>query len=212
MRAMVEALADEVVEDPAEVARYYATLRREIERLSRMIDDLFELSQIDAGALQLYRQPVALQEVAAEVVDAMQAQAAGREVALALRLDGDPPAVVLDGARVERAVANLVRNALEHTPPGGRIEVTVGASDGSVDIAVSDTGVGIGDDDLPRIWDRFYRAERSRRREPGAAADGAGLGLAIVRGIVEAHGGTVEVRSTLGSGSTFTIRLPRTAS
>ena len=207
MRAMVEALDDGVVHGPDEVARYYATIRREIERLSRLIDDLFELAQIDAGALRLELRPVALQEVAAEVVDAMQAQARRHDVALSLHVDGTPPEIPLDGARMERAVANLVRNALEHTPAGGHIEVRVAAETGAVALRVSDSGEGIDPADLPHIWHRFYRAEKSRHRN-ARGADGAGLGLAIVRGIVEAHGGTVDVRSSPGQGAAFTVRLP----
>ena len=107
---------------------------------------------------------------------------------------------------VERAIANLVRNAIGHTPSGGRIEVSVERQDGWIDIRVADTGEGIDAEDLPRIWERFYRAEKSRHRSGGD--DGAGLGLAIVRGIVEAHGGRVSAESSPGSGATFTMRLP----
>ncbi|MCH8849999.1 MAG: HAMP domain-containing histidine kinase [Chloroflexi bacterium] len=208
VRAMVEALDDRVVEDPAEVERYYRTIRREIDRLSRMITDLFELAQMDAGKLQLDRHPVALQEVAAEVVDAMEAQARKAGVTLALAVEGEPPELSLEGARIERVAANLVRNALEHTPAGGQVDVTVYAADGHVALRVSDTGEGILEDEIGRIWDRFYRVEKSRKRGP-TSADGAGLGLAIVRGIVELHGGSVEVASSPGRGASFTVLLPR---
>lgn len=207
VRAMVEALEDHVVEEPAEVERYYGTIRREIDRLSRMINDLFELAQMDAGALELDRQAVAVDEVAAEVVDAMQAQASQAGVLLSLEVAGEPPSLRLDGARIERAAANLVRNALEHTPAGGRVEVSVFAEDGCVALRVCDNGEGIEESDLGRVWDRLYRAEKSRQRGPGAAG-GAGLGLAIVRGIVEAHGGDVDATSIPGQGATFTVRLP----
>jgi signal transduction histidine kinase len=207
VRAMVEALDDEVVGEPAEVKRYYATIRREVERLSRMIEDLFELAQIDAGALRLSREPVALQEIAAEVIDAMQAAARRDGVTLWLQVEGGPPEVPVDGARIERAVANLVRNALEHTPAGGSVRVTVAGDDRWVTLRVSDDGEGIDAADIPRIWERFYRAERSRQRGP-RSDDGAGLGLAIVRGMVEAHGGDVAVSSVPKNGATFTVRLP----
>ena len=210
VRAMVEALSDEVVEDPVEVGRYYTNIRREVERLSRMIDDLFELAQIDAGALTLRTRALTLQEVAAEVVDAMQAQALRRDVTLAIEVEGEPPALPLDGARIERAVANLVRNALEHTPAGGAIRVAVIPDGDGARLSVVDGGSGIAPGDLPHIWDRFYRGGKSRSR-PAAAADGAGLGLAIVQGIVEAHGGVVGARSEPGAGAVFTMRLPMTA-
>jgi two-component system sensor histidine kinase BaeS len=204
---MVEALGDGVVEEPAEVARYYATMRREIERLNRMIDDLFELAQIDAGALRLNREPVALQEIAAEVVDAMEAPARAAGVTLALAIQAPPPDLLLDGARIERALTNLVRNAIEHTPAGGRVGVCLDVEGSVAVIHVADSGDGIEPRDLPHIWNRFYRAERSRRRGP-RSDDGAGLGLAIVRGVVEAHGGRAEVASLPGDGATFTLRLP----
>ena len=207
VRAMVEALDDHVVEEAGEVKRYYGTMRREIERLSSMIDDLFELARMDAGALELERRPVALQEVAAEVVDAMQAQAKQAGVTLALRVDGSPSELSLDGARIERVAANLVRNALEHAPAGGQVAVRVFAENGWAALEVTDNGEGIKAGAIERVWDRFYRGERSRQRRPGAA-DGAGLGLAIVRGFVEAHGGTVEATSPAGRGATFTVRLP----
>lgn len=207
LRAMTEALSDGVVDDPQEVHRYYGTMRREIERLSRMIDDLFELAQMDAGALRLNRQRVSLQEIAAEVMDTMEAPAKFASVQLSLGVIGSPPEVSIDGARIERALANLLRNALEHTAHGGRVDISVAASDGHIELRVADTGDGIDADDLPHIWDRFYRAEKSRRRSAGNG-DGAGLGLAIVRGIVEAHGGSVHVRSAFGKGAVFSFRLP----
>lgn len=210
VRAMVEALDDQVVEAPDEVRRYYATMRREIERLSRMISDLFELAQLDAGALRLERQPIALQEIAAEVVDAMQAQAQRDRITLSLHVEGPLAELPLDGARIERVTSNLVRNALEHTPTNGRIDVTVFAQDRHVALRVSDSGEGISQDDLARIWGRFYRVEKSRhRQQPSGNGDGAGLGLAIVRGFVDAHGGSVDVHSAPGEGATFTVRLPR---
>jgi len=207
LRAMIEALEDGVVSDPAEVRRYHGTMRREIERVGRMIDDLFVLAQIDAGALTLQRHPVDIREIAADVVDAMQPQASRAGIALALASSPEIPALELDGSRMERAVANLVRNAIEHTPAGGHVDLEISPSGGGIILAVRDTGEGIDPEELPRIWDRFYRAERSRHR--GAkGADGAGLGLAIVRGIVEAHGGTVRAESERGRGASFTITLP----
>lgn len=207
VRAMVEALADNVVADPGEVQRYYSAMRREIDRLSHMVDDLFELAQMDAGSPRLERRAVALHEIAAEVVEAMQAQARLKNVALSLATEGDQPDVFVDGARVERVIANLIHNAMEHTSPGGKIDVGIVADGGWLRLNVRDTGEGIAEDDLPHIWDRFFRADKSRGRGP-EAADGAGLGLAIVRAIVEAHGGLVDVDSAPGRGALFTLRFP----
>jgi two-component system sensor histidine kinase BaeS len=183
-------------------------MRKEIERVSRMIDDLFVLAQIDAGALTLDRRQIDLGEIAADVVDAMQVQASGRGVSLNLDSPRAAARLDLDGSRMERAVANLVRNALEHTPRGGTVRVEIRESDRTVLLSVSDTGEGIRPQDLEQIWNRFYRGERSRHRVANGA-DGAGLGLAIVRGIVEAHGGTVSAESVLGQGAVFTMSLPR---
>ncbi|HEY5625351.1 MAG TPA: HAMP domain-containing sensor histidine kinase, partial [Dehalococcoidia bacterium] len=207
VRAMVEALADDVVKDPAEVQRYYDTMRREIDRLSHMVNDLFELAQMDAGSPRLERHLVPLHEIAADVIEAMQAQARLNGVTLNLETEGDQPDVYVDGARVERVIANLVRNAMEHTPPGGHIDVRIVADDGWLRLHVSDTGEGIAEEDLPHIWNRFFRADKSRKRGPDAA-DGGGLGLAIVRAIVEAHGGLVDVNSEPGKGALFTLRFP----
>ena len=208
IRAMAEALAERVVESPAEVERYYRTIRHEVERLSLLIDDLFELAQVDAGALRLDKRPLPLSDIASEVVDALRAQALKSGVTLEMAVTGRPAAIIGDGARIERAIANLVRNALDHTPDGGRVGIEIAESEpGWVSLGVSDTGEGISDADVNRICERFYKVERSREQGPRDSS-GAGLGLAIVRGIVEAHGGRVSVRSALGRGSTCTLSLP----
>jgi signal transduction histidine kinase len=206
LRAMTEALSDGIVDEPGAVNRYYATMSREIDRLSSMIDDLFELSQLDAGALRLERRRISIQDIAAEVVDSMEASARRDGVELSLHVESSAPEIEIDGARMERAIRNLVRNALEHTPSGGRVLVSVASMDGHLDVRVTDTGNGIDPGDLPHIWDRFYRAEASRTRNGNG--DGAGLGLAITRGIVEAHGGSVDAISGPGRGATFLVRLP----
>ena len=207
MRALIEALDDGVVEDPSEVRGYYGHLRRETQRLDRMIDDLFELAQLDAGALPLDLQSVALQDIVVEVIDGMRPLAAQRGIELRARITGVPPALSLDAGRMERAIANLVRNAIEHSAAGTSVEAMLAVDGASAVVAVRDHGEGIAATDLPRIWERFYRGDPSRQRQAGLG-DGAGLGLAIVRGTVEAHGGSVRVTSTVGAGSTFELRLP----
>ncbi|MCL4241533.1 MAG: HAMP domain-containing histidine kinase [Dehalococcoidia bacterium] len=207
IQAMVDALDDGVVSDAAGMKRYFATIRRDVARLDRMIDDLFELAQMDAGALRLQRDRVALHEIVEDVVSAMRPRAEQAGLSLDLEIARETSVALLDGDRLERAVANLLRNALEHTPPGGRVSVSVAESGGQLSLKVADTGEGIDPAVLPNIWTRFYRAERSRSR-PAAGSDGAGLGLAITKGIVEAHGGTVDVASEPELGTTFTVRIP----
>jgi signal transduction histidine kinase len=207
VRAMVEAIDDGVVGEPAEVARYVRVIRREVDRLASLIDDLFELARLDAGAPVLQRSPVLLTDIASDVVDAFQVSARQRSVRLDLRVEREPCALLLDGARIERVLNNLVRNALDHTPPGGRIELAISERAEGATLRVSDTGAGIPEAHLAHVWDRFYRVDRSRSRD-SSGGDGSGLGLAIVRSIVEAHDGTVAVESSFGRGSAFEILLP----
>ena len=205
IRAIAEALDDGVVDD-GEVPRYHRIIRHEVERLDRMIDDLFDLARMDAGPLPLSRRPINLADVVGDVVDAMQPQARRAGVTLSVVHPASLPILQLDGALMERAVANLVRNAIQHTPRGGSVNVTVRSDASAVSVEVADTGPGIEPADLPHVWERFYRAERSRARP--SDADGAGLGLAIVRGVVEAHGGAATIASTRGVGTTLSVRLP----
>ncbi len=207
VRAMAEALADGVVEEESERHRYYMLMQREVERLNRLIGDLFDLAQIDAGALRLEKRMLPLQEIVSEVVEGMRPQA--ERGGIDLRFEEpqeDLPDVQIDGARFERAVANLVRNAIEHTPAGGLIRASVCREPGWLALSVADNGEGFDASEADQVWTRFYRGDKSRGRKPGA--DGAGLGLSIVRGFVEAHGGRVECKSAPGAGATFTVRLP----
>jgi signal transduction histidine kinase len=205
-RAMVEALSDGVVSEPAEVRRYFGLVQREIQHLSRQIDDLFELSQIDSGALELALDSVDVHTLVSEILAAYEAQARERDLRLDCRVPGPLPPLLADGSRVQRVLRNLVDNALRHTPPGGRVEVSACFLDSSVVLSVSDSGPGVADAERERIFDRFYRGERSRTRESGTV--GAGLGLAIARGLVEAHHGKIWVESGPLGGATFHVRLP----
>ncbi|MEI7926460.1 MAG: HAMP domain-containing sensor histidine kinase, partial [Chloroflexota bacterium] len=169
IRAMAEALVDGVVSEPGEVGRYHSTIRKEVERLGRMVDDLFQIAQIDSGALALDRHPISLHEVAAEVTDGMQARAAAAGIALTLGSSEVLPPIALDGALMERAIGNLVANAIEHTPAGGTVTVTARRMGRAHRLSVADTGDGIDAADQERVWQPFFRADRSRNRVPGLA-------------------------------------------
>ncbi len=204
IRAMIEAITDGVVTEPETVARFHATMGREIRALSTLIDDLFELSQLEAGRLALTLAPAAVPDLIAEVVEGMRAQAAARDVRIGAAVDGIVEPVVIDRPAVRRVLTNLVQNAIRHTPADGTVGITARRVGDGVRVDVVDTGEGIAVEDLPRIFERFYRGERSRSRGTG----GAGLGLAIARGLVEAHGGRIWVESVPGRGACFSFVLP----
>lgn len=205
IRAMVEALDDGVVSEPADVDRYHARLTAEADRLARLVDDLFELSRIEADALGLTLERVPLGELVSDAVGAVAAMAHAKGVALDGRVDGGPgPAVAGSAPELGRVVRNLLDNAIRHTPPGGAVEVTVDHAAAHAEVSVRDACGGIPDDDLDRVFDLAYRGDSART--PGASG-GAGLGLAIARGLVDAHHGDIDVRNERG-GCCFTVRLP----
>jgi signal transduction histidine kinase len=201
LRAMAEALEDEVVADAETVRRYHAQIRAEADRLAAMVDDLFELSRIHAGALRLSRRRVGLAELVSDTVAGTEPLARAKGVRLSGLADEILP-VEADAAELGRALRNLVVNAIRHTPEDGGVEVVAGIDQGMACVTVSDACGGIPEQDLPRLFDVAFRGEAART--PGG---GAGLGLAIARGIVEAHDGEIGV-SNAGTGCRFVIRLP----
>ncbi|MFD5871373.1 sensor histidine kinase [Streptomyces sp. NPDC060322] len=193
-------------------ASFVSSLLEEAVQLQHIIDDLQDLAAADAGVLRLHPEPLRIEELLTYVVAAHQAEADAAGVALTVaEPEGrePPPGLAADPVRMRQAIGNLVSNAVRHTPPGGRVTLRAyatgsgGEGDDTV-VEVADTGCGIAPEDLPHVFDRFWRAEKSRSRRTG----GSGLGLAIVRKLVEAHGGTTGVASTVGHGSVFTLRLP----
>jgi signal transduction histidine kinase len=203
LRAMTEALEDRVVTDQATVDRYHAQIRTETDRLTLMIDDLFELSRIHAGALRLSRQRVGLGDLIGEALISAEPLARAKGVQLRGSAMAGLP-VCVDAAEVGRALRNLVTNAIRHTPSEGVVEVLGGRQSGMATVSVADSCGGIPDEHLPRVFDVAFRGESARTPGPG---EGAGLGLSIARGIVEAHQGQIGVRNA-GSGCEFVIRLP----
>jgi two-component system OmpR family sensor kinase/two-component system sensor histidine kinase BaeS len=206
LQGNLRAILDDVYAlDKAEVARLYDETRL----LSRLVDDLHELAQAEAGQLQLNLQKTNLAELIQAAAATFNSATEAKSVTLSTQVPSDLPLVSADPSRLTQVLHNLMANALRHTPAGGKIVLSAGcdaADDGQIWLAVRDTGEGIAAQDLPHVFDRFYRADRARSRATG----GAGLGLAIVRAIVEAHGGQVSAASDglPGQGSIFTVRLP----
>ncbi len=226
IRAMIEAIDDGVVTDLATIARYIHTIRGETQHLSALIDDLFELSRLDAGVLQLHRTSTWVDTLISDALEAMRAAAEEKGAALIGQVGDNLTPVRVDVQRVQRVFFNLIQNAIQHTPSGGAVLVRASALTGrrqGVLVEVMDTGVGIPDADLPHIFDRFYRGEPSRTRESlqsGGTHAHAGLGLTIARALVEAHGGQITAlspcarwpsnvaRPNTGPGSAFLFTLP----
>ncbi|WP_406491200.1 HAMP domain-containing histidine kinase [Streptomyces sp. NBC_01604] len=203
IRGWLEVTRDGVVDpDPA----LLASLHDEALVLQRVIDDLRDLADADAGTLRLHPEPVRCDELLDQVAAAHRVAADAAGVSLRTAVDGTPW-LNADPVRMRQALGNLVSNALRHTPAGGTVTLAARGDGDSVLLEVADTGSGMAPDDLAHVFDRFWRAEKSRSRRTG----GSGLGLPIVRHLVAAHGGTAEVTSEPGTGSVFTLRLPGTA-
>ena len=206
IRAMSEALEDGVVADAATVSRYHRTIRLEADRLAGLVDDLFELSRIHAGALGLSPEPVPLADVVGEAVAGASVAASAKGVVLEGRADEPSPMVDLSTPEMARVVRNLLDNAIRHTPAGGRVEVAAGLDGGRAVVVVADACGGMADHDLDRVFDLAYRGDQARTPGDGRA----GLGLAIAKGLVEAHHGHIAVVNA-GPGCRFTVSLPLAA-
>lgn len=198
----LEAWRDGVVKPTPEAV---GSVHDEAVALSRLITDLRDLSLAEAGQLNLSLVETDISQLVVSVVTAAQERARSLGISLAVRARENDMLAMIDPGRIRQVVANLLGNALRHTPHGGRVDVTINSSSpGAVKIAVVDTGPGIAPEDLPHIFEHFYKADRSRER----SKSGSGIGLAIVKQLVEAHGGQVTVESVEGHGSTFTVTLP----
>jgi len=208
-RALIEALADGVATNPQTERRYLSSASRELEHLSRLVDDLFELARIDAGLLQLTLEEASLHDLISDTISSFQPQAERKGVRLAGEIVDDVDPVLANPPRLQRVLHNLVSNALRHTPADGAVTLRATRAGEVARVEVSDTGEGIAADDLPHVFERSFRGEQSRTRPERDDAPSTGLGLAIARGLVEAHGGTMDVESDLGRGSRFYFTLKR---
>jgi len=205
IRVMVESLVDGVVDDQETADRYLRNTLSEVEYLGQLVDDLFEIAQLDAGMLQLHIEDASVHDLISDTLESMSAQAAAEDVSLQGDVRGEIPPVIMDIRRVQRVLYNLVQNSIRHTPPDGTIFISATDTGDEVTLEVSDTGEGVAAQDRDRLFDRTYRVDPSRSRSSG----GAGLGLSIAKGIVEAHGGRIWVESVLGEGSKFSFTIPK---
>jgi signal transduction histidine kinase len=203
IRAMIDAMDDGVVTDQATVEGYHQRIGLQVDRLSRMVADLFELSRITTGRLEFHAQPVNIEAVVSEVIGAHDSLARSLRVRLRSEVVGHPVADA-DHRHLVRVLTNLVSNGLRHTPAAGSVTVQCAPHDGMVVLSVRDGCNGIPQQDLPRVFDTGYRGEPARTPHVGS---GSGLGLAIVKSLVEAHGGTISVTNVQG-GCAFDIHLP----
>jgi signal transduction histidine kinase len=205
VRVLVEALADGIIDDPATSRRYLQQARNQIDHLSLLIDDLFQVSQLDAGGIPLNLEPASLADLISDTLENFSGMAAQQDILLSGSASAGIDPLMMDAQRIGRVLNNLVGNALRHTRAGGAVSIQAELVEGSVRVTVQDSGEGISPSDLPHVFDRFYRGEKSRNQATG----GSGLGLAIAKGIVEAHGGHIAVESGQGQGARFYFSLPK---
>ena len=202
LKALGETLHEGAIDQPSVARDFVGKMNVEVDRLAQMVQEMGELSRIESGEAPLQKAPVNVADVAARAAE--QAEIPGRSCRIAdeagYRLW--TASVSADEARIEQVLVNLIHNAIKFTPPGGRITVSAKAEGDKLIVSVSDTGVGIPEDDLPRVFERFYKADRAR------AGGGTGLGLAIAKHVVEAHGGRIWVESVEGRGATFSFSIP----
>ena len=205
IQALVEALTDGYITDPNETQRYLRTIQLDAAALSVLIDELFEMAEIEAGGLQLDRQPISLSDLISDTLESFAVQA--EELGIGLSGSADPRVdpVMLDAGLIGRVLTNLIGNALRHTPPGGSVAVSAQGVMGGVRVNVFDSGPGIPDESLSKVFEQFYRVEQSRSRARGG---GSGLGLTIAKAVVEAHKGVIGVENRAEGGARVYFVLP----
>jgi two-component system, OmpR family, sensor histidine kinase SenX3 len=207
LRLLAESLEEIIDEDPIQARLFAAQLKKETERFSQLINDLLDLTRLESQERVENPVSVDVRSVLMTVLARMRRVARKKNITLQWKRFGRAAQYTVRGdeTQLTSMFTNLVDNAVKYTPPGGRVEVTGGFEGSEIVIRVSDTGIGIPEGKLPRIFERFYRVDKARSKETG----GTGLGLSIVKHIAENHGGRVTVESTLGEGSDFTVYLPR---
>jgi two-component system phosphate regulon sensor histidine kinase PhoR len=202
IKAMVETLKDSALNDKEAAANFLTRIDDEVDRLTQMVTELTELSHIETGRAELRRTPTNINLLVEEVVAQMNPLAANRPVTIFTDLKINPPIIKVDRDRIRQTLINLVHNAIKFNKPGGKIIISTIYDTESITVSVSDSGTGISQEDLPHIFERFYKADKARSR------GGSGLGLAIAKHTIQAHGGTISVKSEEGKGSIFSFNLP----
>lgn len=199
-----QAISEGVAADPEAAKRAAKIIHDEAARLNRMVEELLDLARIESGRWNMTRHTLQTEDILGVVKERISPRAEAKDIQLEVLTMPLPP-IAGDGDRLVQVFTNLADNAIKHTPEGGKVTLRAAYLNAGVQVQVSDTGEGIPPEDLPRIFDRFYQVDKSRQRGP---REGAGLGLTIARGIIEAHGGTVKAESEIGRGTTFTVWLP----
>jgi signal transduction histidine kinase len=204
IRAMVEALHDGVVSDEESLKRYYRTIRADVLSLNALIDDLFELAQLEAGGLKLEVAPHSISDLISDALESFQALAEKRNVSLEGSVEGDIDPIVMNPPKIGRVISNLISNAIQYTPRGGIVRVGAWRDDAGVCVTVEDSGPGFAQEDLARVFEQFYRGEEARSRKTG----GAGLGLAIAQAVIDGHGGKIWAENRPDGGACVGFLLP----
>jgi two-component system phosphate regulon sensor histidine kinase PhoR len=202
IKAIVETLKGGAIDDKEIASDFLTKVEGEIDRMTQMVAELIELSRIETGQAKLRLESTNLNQLIEQVIARLSPQAERQKVAISTKFAADLPLVSTDAERIQQALLNIVHNAIKFTPSGGKVTVSTDVQGNSVVVSVADTGIGISKEDLPHIFERFYKADKSRSK------GGTGLGLAIAKHIVQAHGGTIRVQSEEGKGSVFSFSLP----
>lgn len=203
IQAFVEALMDGIVEDPDTQSQYLQVIHEETLRLKRLIQDILDLSLMESGKVKWQVMPLNLKEITLRVLEKLRPQMEDKSLQMETNIADELPPALGNDDRIEQVLINLIHNAIQFTPEGGKIEIKAGSCGDEIRMSITDNGEGIPEEDIPYIWDRFHKVDKSRARGQG----GTGLGLAIVKHIIDVHGGRVEVESKPGRGSTFTFYL-----
>ena len=204
LKALTETLQDGALSDPEAAPRFIGRIATEVDALTQMAQELLDLSKIESGQIELDRKPVSPEKLLSSAAERMKMQTERAGLVLSMECQPNLPQVSADAPRIEQVLVNLIHNAVKFTPPGGDVILMADTGENAVRFAVSDSGEGIPEDDVPRIFERFYRVDKSR------AGGGTGLGLSISRHLVESHGGEIWAESVEGEGSTFYFTLPNT--